>query len=128
MDNRTMIPETRQCKIVSPGTLNDHNTLFGGNAMQWMEEVAYIAAIRFIRKNVAIESIGKAKFLSPVKAGTFSEITGNIVKVSEDTVEVQVDLHTEEFFTGEKEKAIEVVFVYKIVDPELRSMTESSII
>lgn len=123
MDDRTMIPETRQCKIVSPGTLNDHNTLFGGNAMQWMEEVAYITAIRFSRKKVATESIGKAKFLNPVKAGTISEITGRIVKVYDDNIEVQVDLHTEEFFTGEKEKAIEVVFVYKIVDPECCSIT-----
>ncbi len=42
--------ETRQFKVIFPSTLNDHDTLFGGTAMQWMDEVAYITATRFTRK------------------------------------------------------------------------------
>nr|HMQ43287.1 acyl-CoA thioesterase [Mariniflexile sp.] len=41
--------ETRQFKMVFPNTLNDHETIFGGTAMKWMDEVAYITATRFAR-------------------------------------------------------------------------------
>jgi len=47
MDDRIMKSETKQFKVIFPHTLNDHDTLFGGIAMQWMNEVAYIVAFRF---------------------------------------------------------------------------------
>lgn len=42
--------ETKQFKIIFQSSLNDHETLFGGIAMQWMDEVAYITAIRYSKK------------------------------------------------------------------------------
>ena len=42
--------ETKQVKIVFKNLINDHNTLFGGIALKWMDEVAYITATRFCRK------------------------------------------------------------------------------
>lgn len=50
MDDKIMRAETRQFKVIFPNTLNDHDTLFGGTAMKWMDEVAYITAIRFSKK------------------------------------------------------------------------------
>jgi acyl-CoA hydrolase len=37
-------PETRQCKMVFPGTLNANGTLFGGEVMKWMDEVAFYSS------------------------------------------------------------------------------------
>ncbi len=36
---RTELSETRVTKAVFPPTTNHHNTLFGGTALAWMDEV-----------------------------------------------------------------------------------------
>ena len=41
---------TRLFKAVFPGETNHYDTLFGGTALQWMDEVAFIAATRFTRE------------------------------------------------------------------------------
>ena len=43
---------TRQFKAIFPNTLNANETLFGGEAMKWMDEVAYITATRFTRQRM----------------------------------------------------------------------------
>ncbi len=42
--------ETSIFKAVFPNTTNHYDTLFGGMAMQMMDEVAFIAATRFSRQ------------------------------------------------------------------------------
>ena len=44
--------ETRIFKAVFPNTTNHYDTLFGGTAIQLMNEVAYIAATRFSRQRM----------------------------------------------------------------------------
>ena len=53
---------TSVTKTVFPGRTNHHNTLFGGDALAWMDEVAFIAATRFCRKPLVIELILKRLF------------------------------------------------------------------
>ena len=38
---------TSVTKTVFPGRTNHHNTLFGGDALAWMDEVAFIAAVSY---------------------------------------------------------------------------------
>jgi acyl-CoA hydrolase len=40
---------TRVFKAVFPNTTNHYDTLFGGTAMQYMDEVAFITATRYSR-------------------------------------------------------------------------------
>lgn len=70
--------ETRQVKVVFKNTTNDHNTLFGGTAMQWMDEVAYITATRFCRKKVVTISAGNIKFEKSIPFGTIVELVGKV--------------------------------------------------
>ena len=81
MDERIINSETRQFKVIFPSMLNDHGTLFGGIAMQWMDEVAYIAAIRFTRSKMVTVSVEKINFLLPMKSGKIAEIIGKVTKV-----------------------------------------------
>lgn len=53
MEERIIQSETRQFKAIFPNTLNANETLFGGQAMKWMDEVAYITATRFTRQKMA---------------------------------------------------------------------------
>jgi acyl-CoA hydrolase len=49
MEEKIMKAVTRQFRVISPYSLNDHDSLLGGNALKWMSEVAYITATRFTR-------------------------------------------------------------------------------
>jgi len=96
MEERIKESETRQCKAIFPGSLNANETLFGGQAMQWMDEVAYITATRFTRKKMFTVSTDNIKFLKTVSTGMFVEIVGKVEKVGmelNDTKQLKVYLH-----------------------------------
>ncbi|MEQ8924248.1 MAG: hotdog domain-containing protein, partial [Fulvivirga sp.] len=57
-------------KAVFPNTTNHYDTLFGGTALQLMDEVAFITATRFTRKRVVTVSSDKVDFAHPIPAGT----------------------------------------------------------
>ncbi|MFA6950963.1 MAG: hotdog domain-containing protein [Lentimicrobiaceae bacterium] len=111
-----MDAETRQVRVVFPNNVNEHNTLFGGTAMQWMDEVAYITAIRLTRNRMVTVSVEKIKFKLPVKPGTIAEIIGKVIKVKPYKVEVQVEIFAEEMFFDKREKAVEALFTFAAVD------------
>jgi len=69
MDERIIKSETNQFKIIFPNFLNDNGNLFGGIAMHWMDEVAYMTAIRFSKKKMVTVSCEKVKFLLPINSG-----------------------------------------------------------
>ena len=53
MDHQTqaIFNQTQQFRVVFPKYLNSNGTLFGGKAMQWLDEVAFIAATRYSRQH-----------------------------------------------------------------------------
>ncbi len=112
--------ETKQYRAIFPGTLNDHDTLFGGIAMQWMDEVAYITALRFLRHKIVTVSTDNFKFIKPVKSGEIVEITGNICNVSQLKTGIKVEVFSEDMYSGKREKAIEAVFYFAAVDDNNR--------
>jgi acyl-CoA hydrolase len=116
MNIRISKSETRQFKVIFPGTLNDHDTLFGGNAMQWMDEVAYITAIRFVRKKMVTVSCEKVKFLQPLKLGTIAEIIGKVNKTSNVKIEVKVEIFIENMCSDKRQKAVDALFTFAAID------------
>ncbi len=52
MEDRITASITRQFKAVFPCMLNDNKTVFGGEVLKWMDEVAYITATRFAREKM----------------------------------------------------------------------------
>lgn len=108
--------ETRQVKVVFKNLINDHNTLFGGIALQWMDEVAYITATRFCRKKVVTTSTDKISFKKPIPYGTIVEIIGKIAKVGAVKLVINVQIFLEEKYTDLREKAVEGNFIFAAVD------------
>jgi len=105
-----------QFKVVFPTALNNHETLFGGEALKWMDEVAYIAAVRFTRKKMVTVCTDKIKFLQPIKPGSIVEIVGKVIKVSAVKIDVLVEIYMEEMFDEKRLKAISGVFTFAAVN------------
>jgi acyl-CoA hydrolase len=62
--------ETHVVKAVFPNTTNHYDTLFGGQAVEWMDEVAFITATRYCRQRLVTVSIDRIDFTKPIPAGT----------------------------------------------------------
>jgi len=116
MQERINKSETRQFKVVFPNTLNAHDTLFGGTAMQWMDEVAYITATRFTRMKMVTISTDKMKFKNAIESGTIAEIVGRVSKVSNFKLDILVEIFVEEMFSEKKFKAVDAIFTFAAID------------
>lgn len=118
MQKRIDESETRQFKVIFPNTLNNNNTLFGGLAMQWMDEVAYITATRFTRKKMVTVTSDKVHFLSPVNTNTIIEIIGKVINVGRLKIDVKVEIFIEGMYDCTRQKAVDARFSFAEVDKE----------
>jgi acyl-CoA hydrolase len=116
MDKKTETSETRQCRVILPGLLNDHGILFGGTAMQWMDEVAYITATRYTKMKMVTVSAEKVNFLLPVYPGMIVEVIGTIKKVGSVKLKVQIEMYIEEIYNYDRKKAMDALFTFAAVD------------
>ncbi len=109
---------THIVKAVFPNTTNHYDTLFGGTALQWMDEVAFIAATRFSRQRMVTVSIDRTDFNKPIPSGTLAELIGTVVKVGTTSVQVKVEIFIEQMYSEDRELAIEGLFTMVAVDED----------
>jgi len=118
MDERTKQAETKVFKAVFPGSTNHYDTLYGGEAMSMMDEVAFITATRFSRKKVVTVSSDRIDFTEPIPSGTIIELVGNVVHVGNTSMKVKVEVFTEDMFslTPNRKQAISGTFTFVAID------------
>lgn len=107
---------TRIVRVVFPNLTNNYDTLFGGTALQWMDEIAFITATRFSRQKFVTVSIDRTDFNHPIPAGTIAELIGTVVKVGRTSLQVKVDIYLEEMYRESRELAIEGLITMVAVD------------
>ncbi len=111
---------TRVTKTVFPGRTNHHNTLFGGDALSWMDEVAFIAATRFCRKPLVTISSDRVDFKEAIPAGTFAELIAQVEHVGNTSLKVGVEIFLETMHKDDKHLAITGSFTFVAVDDNHR--------
>lgn len=116
IQERIYFSETRMIKCVFPETTNHYNTLFGGTALNWMDEVAFITATRFSRKKMVTVSLDKTDFQKPIPAGTFADIYGVVTFVGTKSVKVEVKIYVEQMYTNKREIAVSGIFTMVAID------------
>ncbi|ABF46067.1 thioesterase superfamily [Deinococcus geothermalis DSM 11300] len=109
-------PETRITHVVFPGTTNHHGTLFGGEALAYMDSAAFIAATRHCRRKVVTRHLGETEFRRPVPAGTLVELIARVVATGRTSMTVQVELWTEQLYSEERELGCVGTFVLVALD------------
>jgi acyl-CoA hydrolase len=117
-EERIQHSTTRIFKAVFPNTTNHYDTLFGGTAMQLMDEVAFITATRFSRKRVVTVSSDKIDFKKPIPAGTIVELIGKVVHVGNTSLRVLVEIYIEEMYSDFREKAVTGDFTFVAIDED----------
>lgn len=107
---------TRVTKTVFPGRTNHHNTLFGGEALAWMDEAAFIAATRFCRKPLVTVCSDRVDFKESIPAGTILELVARVAHVGRTSIKVQVDIFVEHMYNDNQHKAISGSFTFVALD------------
>lgn len=110
LQSRIAAARTSIFKVVFPNTTNHYDTLFGGEALKLMDEVAFIAATRFSRKKMVTVSSSQVDFNTPIPADTIIEVSGEIERVGHTSVDIRVRIHKEEMYTPDRELAVEGLF------------------
>ncbi|MDZ7608781.1 MAG: hotdog domain-containing protein [Cyclobacteriaceae bacterium] len=120
METRIKLSETRQFKAIFPNTLNANETLFGGQALQWMDEVAYITATRFTRQKMYTVKVTNIEFLKTVRPDSIVEVIGYVEKAEMVRLNVKVEIFMEEMYGQGRDKAMQGVFVFATLDEHHR--------
>ncbi|SEK67057.1 Acyl-CoA hydrolase [Atopomonas hussainii] len=120
IQRRTAQSVTRVTKAVFPPTTNHHNTLFGGTALAWMDEVSFIAATRFCRLPLVTVSSDRIDFKHAIPAGSIVELVGTVVQVGNTSLKVSVDVYVENMYDECREHAISGVFSFVAIDEQKR--------
>ena len=118
IDDRIADAETRIFKAVFPSTTNHYDTLFGGTALQLMDEVAFIAATRFSRKRMVTVSSDKINFTKSIPAGTIIELVGRVEHVGNTSIRIAVEIFVEEMYSMERHQAIHGTFTFVALDED----------
>lgn len=111
---------TRVVKIVFPNVTNHYDTLFGGTALQWMDEVASIASIRFSRQQTVTVALDRIEFGKPIPSGSFVELVAQVVEVGNSSMKVQTDVYLERMDRDGRELAISGVFTFVAISADKR--------
>ena len=109
---------TYTTKTVFPGRTNHHNTLFGGEALAWMDEVAFVCATRFCRKPLVTISSDRVDFKEPIPTGSIIELVANINNIGRTSIVVEVVIFVEGMYQDDKHPAISGSFKFVALDED----------
>ena len=94
--------EVRLLEMVFPDHTNHLGTLFGGQALAWMDKAAFIVASRHARRTVVTARSEEVNFRVPVRAGQLVELVARVVKVGSSSMQVAVEVTAEDLLTGDR--------------------------
>lgn len=109
-------PETRMVYPVFPAEANHYNTLFGGQAMAWMDQAAFICATRWCRQKVVTAHSNAVDFHHAIPVGTIVELVAKVVRVGRSSMVVNVKLWIEPMDRDERILGCEGEFVLVALD------------
>lgn len=112
--------EARLLEMVFPDHTNHLGTLFGGQALAWMDKAAFIAASRYARRTVVTARSEQVDFKLPIRQGQLVETIARVVGVGRTSMQVDVELVAEDLLSGERELCTQGRFVMIALDGDGR--------
>ena len=107
-------------KVVQQEDINPAGNLFGGRLLQWIDEVAGIAAIRHSGLLVTTAAIDKLQFKKSAKLGDIIVIEARVTYVGNSSIEVRVDVYREDPTDGKRYPINRAFFTEVCIDEEGR--------
>lgn len=96
----TPATEARMTEIVFPDHTNHLGTLFGGQALAWMDKAAFIAASRYARCTVVTARSEQIDFHTAVNQGALVQLVARVIATGRTSLQVEVEMHSEDLHSG----------------------------
>ena len=96
--------KTIQTEIVLPNDTNNLNNLMGGRLLHWMDIVAAVTAQRHSGRTCVTASVNNVSFGHPIPQASIVTLEANISRSFNSSMEVIIDVWTEDMQSGIKTK------------------------
>ena len=110
-------------QIVLPQHANVHGTVLGGTVMHWIDMAAAIVANRHSRRPVVTASIDEMSLLVPIQVGQLADLEARITLVDRSSMEIRVDVQSEDLLTGERRHTSTAYLTFVALDPVTKRPT-----
>ncbi len=114
---------TEMTQLVLPQHANVHGTLLGGTVMHWVDLAAAVVANRHSRRPVVTAAFDEMSFLAPVMVGQVALIRARMTLVDRSSMEIRVDVTSEDVLTGERRRTGTAFVTFVALDPVTRRPT-----
>jgi acyl-CoA hydrolase len=105
-------------ELVLPNDTNLLGNLLGGRLMHLIDVAGAMAAQRHSNRVVVTASIDSVDFRNPVKQGRAVILRSKVTWVGRTSMEVAVEVFSEDFLTGEQEFTSKAYLTFVAVDSE----------
>lgn len=124
------VRETRCIKTarVFPSDVNNHNTLFGGKLMAYIDDIASIAAAKFCRGITVTASTDSVDFLHPITPSDSVLLEAFVTWAGTSSMEVFVKVVRENLISGEKIIAATAFLTFVAFDENHKKMLVPQVI
>ena len=109
-------------QVMYPHHANRAGNVHGGEIMKMMDSAAGVVASRHAHSNVVTARVEDLNFIRPVHIGELVFARASLVFVSRTSMEVRVEVETENLATEERHKALTASFIYVALDPSGKPM------
>lgn len=113
---------------VFPTDVNNHNTLFGGKLMAYIDDIASIAAAKHCRKSVVTASMDSVDFLYPIRPSDSVCLESFVTWTGRSSMEVFVKVITENLISGERKISATSFLTFVALDENGKPVAVPSVV
>src|SRR5438552_1641733 len=114
---------TEMTQLVLPQHANVHGSVLGGTVMHWIDLAAAVVANRHSRRPVVTAAMDELSFLAPIQIGQLALIHARITLVDRSSMEIRVDVESEDLLSGERRHTSTAFVTFVALDPVTRRPT-----
>jgi acyl-CoA hydrolase len=103
-------------EMVLPNETNSLGRALGGVVLHWMDICAAIAGMRFAGTQCVTASMDHVDFVSPIDLGEVAVIEAYVFSTGRTSLDVMVEVHTEDPREGERRLSMSSFFTFVAVD------------
>lgn len=103
-------------ELVLPNDTNGLNNLMGGRLLHMMDIVGAISAQRHSNRIVVTASVDNVSFKHPIQLGNVVTLIAKVTRSFSSSMEVRIDVWSEDIPSNEKVKSNEAYFTFVAVD------------
>jgi len=119
-DDRESVPlsesHTEMTEMLLPNDTNNLGRALGGVVLHWMDICGAIAAMRFSNQQCVTASMDHVDFIAPIDLGEIAVIQAYVFNTGRTSVDVKVDVHSENPRTGNHQETTTSFLTFVAID------------